>query len=169
MFSHIPSQLTDAAVPDWSGYGEAKWLWRTTNSHGPLSLGANITAYRDLPVDVRTASIFGSWLLRRGDAWLVSIQSQEGLFLMWLLSVWFDLTLVCSAEGLSPLRQLPVHFEGQGASCAAWDVAGVPQNLLLQGLRIRQTVLQRARVPFPWDFLFITLLLLYYSVGVIRL
>lgn len=71
MFSHIPSHLRDAAVPDWSGYREPKWLWRVTNSSGTLSLGVSIMSYHDLPVDGRNASIFG-WLLRRGEAWHLS-------------------------------------------------------------------------------------------------
>lgn len=64
MFSHTPSHLTDAAVLDWSGYWEPKRLWRVTNSHVTL-LGVNIMSDHGLPVDVRNASIFGSWLLRR--------------------------------------------------------------------------------------------------------
>lgn len=50
------------------------WFWSVTNSCGTLSLGVNIKLDHDLPVDIRNASISGSWLLGRGDG---------GLYLSW--------------------------------------------------------------------------------------
>lgn len=145
MFSYISSHLTDATVPDWSSFWEPKWFWSVTNNCGTLSLDVNIKLGHDLPVDVRNASIFGSWLSGRGDVWFVSIPALEGLFLIWMFSAWFTQLgfLVPSGSSQFTIR----------TACSAWDVASVPQNLWLQGLRIRRTALQRVPPPFPQNFL----------------
>lgn len=145
MFSYISSHLTDATVPDWSSFWEPKWFWSVTNSCGTLSLDVNIKLGRDLPVDVRNASIFGSWLSGRGDVWFVSIPALEGLFLIWMFSAWFT-----QLGFLVPSGSSQFTFR---TACSAWDVASVPQNLWLQGLRIRRTALQRVPSPFPQNFL----------------
>lgn len=125
MFPHISSHLTDAAVPDRSR--DPMWFQSVTNSCGTLSLGANIKQGHDLPVNVRSASIFVTWLLGR-DVWYLSWPwkgcSTYECFLPGLLS-W---------GSQSPLAA--PKFTSRTA-CSGWDNAGVPQNLCLQGLRIR--------------------------------
>lgn len=145
MFSYISSHLTDATVQDWSSFWEPKGFWSVTNSCGTLSLDVNIKLGHDLPVDVRNASIFGSWLSGRGDVWFVSIPALEGLFLILMFYAWFT-----QLGFLVPSGSSQFTFR---TACSAWDVASVPQNLWLQGLRIRRTALQRVPSPFPQNFL----------------
>lgn len=78
------------------------WFQSVTNSCGTLSLGANIKQDHDLPVNVRSASIFVTWLLGRDVCGPGRAVPHMNVF-----------CLVYSAGVLSPLWQLPSSLLGQ--------------------------------------------------------
>lgn len=111
-----------------------KWLQRSMNNHGTLTFYVNIMLYCDLPVDVRNTSAFlGAWLLRRGRCLAFTftgtgrapprVVALAGLRCLW-----------------SAQLELTAHLWGMSTVCCAWYMGSVPQNLQLQGLRIRQTI-----------------------------
>lgn len=153
MFSYISSHLTDATVPDWSSFWEPKWFWSVTNSCGTLSLDVNIKLGHDLPVDVRNASIFGSWLSGRGDVWFVSIPALERLFLIWMFSAWFT-----QLGFLVPSGSSQFTFR---TACSAWDVASVSPKFVAPGSENQTDCITESAFTLSSEFPT--------SVGVIRL
>lgn len=153
MFSHTPLQLTHATVLDWSGYRETKWLWRVTDSHSILSLGVNIVmSYNDLPVDVRNASTFGSWLLRRGDAcWYHTGPGRAVPPVIAFCLCWCEAGLLGWGSPSPPAA--PSSLPGPEHSLLCLRHCRCSPKPAASGLRIRQTVLQTVRVPFLQDFL----------------